>query len=43
MDVCETENGYKVVEFNCFNASGFYNCDVDAVVKNVTQFVENRS
>jgi len=42
MDVCETENGYKIVEFNCFNASGFYNCDIPTVVKEVSEFVAKR-
>ncbi len=39
MDVCETDSGYKIVEFNCFNASGFYSCDVSAIVKEVSEFV----
>jgi hypothetical protein len=39
MDICETNEGLKVVEFNCFNASGFYSCDVEAVVKAVSEKV----
>lgn len=39
MDVCETDDGLKVVEFNCFNASGFYRCDVEKVVDRVSQHV----
>lgn len=39
MDVCETDSGYKVVEFNCFNASGFYNCSIEDIVREVTKFV----
>lgn len=39
-DVVETENGLKVVEFNCFNGSGFYNCDLKKVVDEVSRFVE---
>lgn len=39
MDICESDDGLKVVEFNCFNASGFYKCDVDAVVKEVSRHV----
>lgn len=39
MDVCETDDGYAVVEFNCFNASGFYRCDVEKVVEAVSKYV----
>lgn len=42
MDVCETDSGYKIVEFNCFNASGFYNCNIGDIVKEVSNFVGNR-
>jgi len=28
IDVCLTNNGYKVIEFNNINSSGFYACDV---------------
>lgn len=40
MDVCETDDGLKVVEFNCFNASGFYKCDVAKIVREVSKFVD---
>lgn len=40
MDVCESDDGLKVVEFNCFNASGFYACDVDAIVEEVSLHVQ---
>lgn len=42
MDVCETDSGLKVVEFNCFNASGFYACDVENIVQQVSQYVESK-
>jgi len=33
IDTCQLKNGnYNVVEFNCINASGFYNSDVGAIV-----------
>jgi len=36
MDVCETmERELKILELNCFNASGVYHCDVDAIVEAV--------
>lgn len=33
MDLALTENGVKVIEFNCLNSSGFYNHDIEKVVK----------
>jgi hypothetical protein len=33
MDLCLTVEGqYKVLEWNCLNSSGFYACDVGAIV-----------
>ena len=31
--------GLRVVETNCFHSSGFYRCDVRAVVRAVTAWV----
>lgn len=42
MDVCETDKGLKVVEFNCFNASGFYACDIENIVEQVSYHVERK-
>lgn len=39
MDVGLFEGKYYIVEFNCFNASGFYKADVSRVVQAVTQKV----
>lgn len=32
MDIAETDNGLKIVEFNCINASGFYESDVEKLL-----------
>lgn len=40
MDIVQVDDGYKVVEFNCFNCSGYYNCDVERIIKNVVEFVK---
>lgn len=32
MDIAETSKGYKVIEFNQINASGWYAADVDAIL-----------
>jgi hypothetical protein len=31
MDIGQTEQGWKIVELNCANASGLYECDARAV------------
>lgn len=41
IDVCETDDGFKVVEFNCLNASGFYSCDVEKIVREVSEYVSS--
>jgi hypothetical protein len=40
MDIALTQDGPKVIEFNCFNSSGFYYHDKGAIVKAVTDFVD---
>ena len=40
MDLVDVGGEFKIVEFNCFNASGFYNCSVKKIVDEVSQFVE---
>lgn len=35
LDVGEVEEGLRVVETNCFNSSGFYWCDLHAIVRAV--------
>jgi hypothetical protein len=40
MDICETDTGLKVIEYNCFHASGVYSCDVQKIVNLVTEYVE---
>lgn len=36
MDVAQTDDGLKVIEFNTFNSSGFYAHDIDKIVSAVT-------
>ncbi len=40
MDIAKTEEGLKVIEFNCFNGSGFYVNDISKIVKAVTEYAE---
>lgn len=32
LDICESEQGLKVLELGCFNSAGFYHCDMDKIV-----------
>lgn len=38
MDVAQTENGLKVIEFNTINSSGFYEHDIEKVVSAMTSY-----
>ena len=41
MDMGRLRDGtYGIIEFNCFNASGFYGHDLDKVLKAVTEYVD---
>ena len=46
MDVTDTDDGYKVVEYNTFNSSGLYACNVGNIIDEINRFVflkeENR-
>jgi hypothetical protein len=35
IDIAVTENGYRVIEINCLNASGFYKCDVGKIIRTI--------
>lgn len=32
IDICQTPNGWKVVELNCINCAGFYDCDMQSLL-----------
>ncbi len=40
LDVCETENGMKIVEINSINSSGFYACDMGKFVAAIERLDE---
>lgn len=43
MDICLTADGWKIVEINCINSSGFYtNTDVKSIVKALYLYFSNR-
>ena len=33
------DSKYKVIEFNNFNSSGFYLCDIEAILLAATKFI----
>lgn len=37
IDVCKTDDGYKLVEINSFSSSGFYVCDIEKIVTAATE------
>lgn len=41
MDLAETPEGVKIVEYNCWNGSGLYHCDKVSLFKTVENFVIN--
>jgi hypothetical protein len=43
VDVCETEDGYKVVEYNTFNVSGLYDCNVAKIINDINEYVNDHS
>ena len=40
MDLALTDEGMRVIEFNCLNASGFYYHDIKAIARAVTEYVD---
>lgn len=32
MDLAETDDGLKCIEFNSINASGFYDCNIEKII-----------
>lgn len=38
MDLAYTSYGYKVIEFNCINSSGMYDCDKEKIFKSLWEY-----
>ncbi len=43
VDVCETRDGMKIIEYNNFNTAGLYDCEVAAVIDSISERVESNS
>lgn len=41
MDLADTPEGIKIIEYNCWNASGLYNTNVPKIFNAVQEFVEH--
>lgn len=42
MDLCETDEGIKIVEYNCWNGAGLYAMDIKKVFKAVYEYYEEK-
>jgi hypothetical protein len=40
MDVVDTENGLKIIEYNTFNSAGLYACDVSNIINTINNFLQ---
>lgn len=43
IDVCLTDNGWKIVECNCINCAGFYKADLQKVIIALENYYENNN
>lgn len=41
LDICRVDSTYKVVEYNTFNCSGFYACDIEKIVIATNKMIGN--
>lgn len=42
MDLAYTDKGIKIVEYNCWNCSGHYDCDLDKLYLAIDSYVKSR-
>jgi hypothetical protein len=40
IDIARTPDGMKIIELNCFNSAGWYNCDVHKIYTELTRLYE---
>lgn len=43
MDIAEVGEGYKIIECNCFNGTGFYLHDIEKVVSAINKFIRSKN
>jgi len=42
MDIAEIKDEFKLIECNCFNGTGFYSHNVEAIVKSINRFIKHK-
>jgi len=42
MDLCETDNGIKIVEYNCWNGSGLYAMNIELLFSTIQDYYKNK-
>ena len=42
MDLTKKENDFKIVEYNCWNASGLYKTNIPKIFNTVNEFKEHQ-
>jgi len=40
MDIAQTYDGLKVIEYNTFNSAGLYACDVGNIIDGINNFLQ---
>lgn len=40
IDIARTPDGFKIIEYNCINGSGFYACDCQQIVEHLSNLVQ---
>lgn len=43
MDIAQVTDGFKIIECNCFNGTGFYNHDIEKIVVTVNAFLRSKN
>lgn len=41
MDLASTDNGVEIVEYNCWNASGFYESNINKIINTINEIKKN--
>jgi hypothetical protein len=39
MDIAETNEGYRIIEYNCWNSSGSYACNLERMYSSVVEYI----
>ncbi len=42
LDICQVIDGFKVIEINCLNASGFYDCDIMNIIYSASELANKQ-